>query len=75
MFNDNYTAQLGNYNTSKDHRSTNSKVTRLLRALAIELKHLPHEKQKRIDYIINDLRDGYEYNWIGAVEYFKDTTI
>lgn len=63
--------QVVEFNTSKDHRSQNGKVSRLLRALAIELKDLPHNKQVAIDYIINDLRDGYKFNWLGIVEHSR----
>jgi hypothetical protein len=61
--------QLMGIGTKKDHRSKNKKTIRLLRALAIELKDLPCDMQKRIDYIVNDLSDGYDFNWIGAVEH------
>ncbi|KKN55702.1 hypothetical protein LCGC14_0580040 [marine sediment metagenome] len=61
--------QINKYNTPEDHRSHNEKVDRLLRALAIELKDLPFEKQRNIDYIINDLRDGYRFNWLEIVEH------
>lgn len=71
MFTNDYLNQVCGYNTAKDHRGHNSKVSRLLSALAIELKDLPLDQQKRIDYIINDLRDGYKFNWFGAVEFNK----
>lgn len=74
VFDDKYRKQISEFNTKKDKRSNNTKTKRLLSALAIELKDLPYNQQKRIDGIINDLRDGYRFNWIGAVE-FNQTSI
>jgi len=53
-------------------RNRNKKVSRLLRALALELKDLPYEVHKRIDIIINDDRDGYVYNWIGMIDWWQN---
>jgi len=52
-------------------RSNNTKVNRLLRAMALELMDLPYEKHKRLDQIINDDRDGYVYNWLGTVDWWR----
>ena len=49
-------------------KSQNSKVTRLLKALAIELKDLHDEKIIRIHDIINDERDGYIFNFIQCID-------
>ena len=68
---DRHLEQIGKFNTSKDHRSHNGKVSRLLRALAIELKDLPHDKQIAIDHIINDLRDGYKFDWLGIINWCR----
>ena len=64
----NTTEQVLGFNTAQDKRSTNKKVVRLLYALAIELKDLPYEKQMALDLIVNDLRDGYKFDWLGATE-------
>ncbi|GAG31247.1 unnamed protein product [marine sediment metagenome] len=50
----------------------NKKVFRLLRALALELKDLPFETHKRIDAIVNDKHDGYDYNWVGIVDWWRN---
>ena len=68
-FETDYLKQVNNFNTTKDHRSHNGRVSRLLRALAIELKDLPYQQQKHIDHIINDVRDGYKFNWLGVVDH------
>lgn len=48
--------------------STNSKVNRMLAALAIELRNLPDEKIKRIHDIINDKQDGYKFDFKATCE-------
>lgn len=53
-------------------RSCNTKVNRFLRTLALELKNLPYATHKRIDAIINDERDGYKYNWLGIVDWWRN---
>ena len=57
--------------TSQDHRSSNSKVDRLLSSLGCLLKDLPDDQQKEINHVINDLRDGYIFDWIGHVETWR----
>ena len=56
---------------TKRGRSHNSKVSRLLSALAFELKDLPEKKQQRIDRIINDERDGYIFDWSSTVQVLR----
>jgi hypothetical protein len=68
---ENHITQITQFNTKKDHRTHNTKVNRLLSALACELKDLPNDKQMRIDYIVNDLRDGYKFNWLGSVDSYR----
>ncbi len=75
MLTDEQKEQLAAYGTNRDHRSKNSKVRRLLSALAIELKDLPHDLQLRIDFVINDNRDGYDYNWLGMTDYWRNFLI
>jgi len=69
MLKDKAIEQTLKFGTPCDKRSENSKVKRLLHALAIELKDLPYGKQLAIDYIINDIRDGYKFNWLGVVDF------
>ncbi|KKN56249.1 hypothetical protein LCGC14_0573940 [marine sediment metagenome] len=74
-FNDRYFEQIANYNTKKDKRSNNAKTKRLLSSLAVVLKDLPHNQQKQIDHVINDLRDGVRFNWIGSVEVYRNLLV
>ncbi len=55
--------------TSEDRRTSNTKVIRLLKAMAVTLKDLPHNQQLELDTIINDMSDGYKFNWLGATSY------
>lgn len=48
-------------------KSYNTKVNRLLSALAVELRELPDEQIIRIHNLINDNRDGYNFNFISEV--------
>ncbi len=57
--------------TSQDHRSSNPKVKRLLSSLAMLLKDLPDDQQNEINHTINDLRDGYIFDWIGHVATYR----
>lgn len=57
--------------TSQDHRSSNPKVRRLLSSLALLLKDLPYDQQKEINHIINDLRDGYIFDWTSHVASYR----
>ena len=57
--------------TSQDHRSSNAKVKRLLSSLSLLLKDLPDEQQKEINHTINDLQDGYIFDWVGHVSTYR----
>jgi len=48
-------------------KSHNTKVNRLLSALAVELKDLPDEKIE----LINDERDGYDFDFVSEVRSFR----
>jgi hypothetical protein len=52
----------------------NTKVDRLLDTLALELKDLEKERVCRIHNIINDERDGYNFNFKMRVETWKCIT-
>ena len=52
-------------------KSTNTKVNRLLGALAVELRGLDDNVIVRIHNIINDDLDGYDFDFIGAVNSFR----
>jgi hypothetical protein len=47
--------------------SNNTKVERLLRALAVELKDLSDDKIKKIHDMINDNSDGYNFDFVSEV--------
>ena len=49
----------------------NTKVERLLSALAVELKGMPDEAIRRIDDIINDGKDGYDFDFVGEVNSYR----
>jgi hypothetical protein len=48
-------------------KTKNTKVVRMLRALAVELKDMPDKKIQRIHDTIND-EDGYDFDFKGEVE-------
>ena len=48
-------------------KSNNSKVNRMLSALAVELRELPDEQIKSIHKLINDDIDGYNFDFISEV--------
>ena len=55
--------------------SHNTKVNRLLGALAVELKDLPDEIHIAIHRIINDEKDGYVFKWCETVRNCKRTIL
>ena len=52
-------------------KSTNTKVNRTLEALAVELYALPDEEIKLIHKTINDGKDGYDFDFIQAVNNYR----
>jgi hypothetical protein len=51
--------------------SKNTKVDRLLGAMAVELCTLPDEKIKLLHKTINDGRDGYNFDFIQTVNNYR----
>ena len=52
-------------------RRKNKKVNRLLSAIALRLKDLPDSTIIELHDIINDKRDGYDYDFKMAVENYR----
>jgi hypothetical protein len=52
-------------------KSTNKKASRTLDCLANILRDLPDKKIKHIHGAINDKRDGYNFDFISAVNSYR----
>ena len=51
-------------------KSTNSKVNRTLNAIALT-QNLPDSQAIDINTVINDEQDGYDFDFIAAVNHFR----
>ncbi len=52
-------------------RTTNTKASRTFDALACTLNYLPDKTIYKIHSVINDKRDGYNFNFIAAVNSYR----
>ena len=56
-------------------KSKNTKVSRLLDAMAVTLCDLPDETVKELHATINDDRDGYEFDFVSAINGYRHLTV
>ena len=52
-------------------KSHNTKVSRTFSAIAVELHTLPDNKIKLLHKMINDGKDGYDFDFIGEVNSYR----
>ncbi len=55
-------------------RTTNTKANRTFDSLACALSYLPDKTIYKINSIINDERDGYRFDFVAAVNSYRQLT-